>query len=97
MAGTAASFLNDRLRYAVLASGARPVRCQVAWAGIIENRDDGSDAALVDVPTELFTSVVSPGWDGAGAPGGASQRPEPGAGSAGPGAAQRRRLDFKNG
>src|ERR1700749_4894968 len=32
------------------------------------------------------------GWDGAGAPGGASSRPEPGAGSAGPGAAQRRRL-----
>jgi hypothetical protein len=32
------------------------------------------------------------GWDDAGAPGGASQRPEPGAGSAGPGAAQRRRL-----
>jgi hypothetical protein len=31
-------------------------------------------------------------WDGAGAPGGASPRPEPGAGSAGPGAAQRRRL-----
>ena len=29
----------------------------------------------------------SQGWDGAGAPGGASPRPEPGAGSAGPGAA----------
>jgi integrase len=33
------------------------------------------------------------GWDGADAPGGASSRPEPGAGSAGRGAAQRRRLD----
>jgi len=36
MAGTAASFLNDRLGYAVLASGAGPARCQVACAsGII--------------------------------------------------------------
>ena len=35
------------------------------------------------------------GWDGAGVPGGASPRPEPGAGSAGPGAAQRRRLILK--
>jgi integrase len=33
------------------------------------------------------------GWDGAEAPRGASSRPEPGAGSAGRGAAQRRRLD----
>ena len=32
------------------------------------------------------------GRDGAGAPGGASPTPEPGAGSAGPGAAQRRYL-----
>jgi hypothetical protein len=37
-------------------------------------------------------SAVAADWDGAGAPGGASPRPEPGAGSAGPGAAQRRRL-----
>jgi hypothetical protein len=36
-------------------------------------------------------SVVLPGWDGAGAPGGPSEA-EPGAGGAGPGAAQRRRL-----
>ena len=33
-----------------------------------------------------------PGWDGAGAPGGRLPRPEPGAGSVRPGAAQRRRL-----
>jgi integrase len=36
--------------------------------------------------------VASPARDGAGAAGGASPRPEPDAGSAGPGAAQRRRL-----
>ena len=36
--------------------------------------------------------MPAPGWDGAGAPGGRLPRPEPGAGSAGPGAAQRRRL-----
>ena len=37
------------------------------------------------------------GWDGADAPGGATPRPEPGAGSAGPGAAKRRRLILRNG
>ncbi len=44
------------------------------------------------MPDEPDRSLAPPGWDGAGAPGGASPRPEPGAGSAGPGAAQRRRL-----
>src|SRR6185437_16197896 len=33
------------------------------------------------------------GWDGAGAPGGASSRPEPGAGSAGPGAVLAESMD----
>ena len=44
------------------------------------------------MPVAYRPSGHLPGWDGAGAPGGASPRPEPGAGSAGPGAAQRRRL-----
>ena len=42
--------------------------------------------------TVVSTRRSPSGWDGADAPGGASSRPEPGAGSAGPGAAQRRRL-----
>jgi hypothetical protein len=42
--------------------------------------------------TMVSAKITAPcGWDGAGAPGGA-QGPEPGAGSAGPGAAQRCRL-----
>ena len=44
------------------------------------------------MPDTVSGPVAQCGWDGAGAPGGASSRPEPGAGSAGPGAAQRRRL-----
>ena len=55
-------------------------------------RTDGCPPCWTALPDVPHRSTCRNGWVGAGAPGGASPRPEPGAGSAGPGAAQRRRL-----
>jgi hypothetical protein len=52
----------------------------------MRSEEDGSVHHLVCCRVST-TDLRLAGWDGAGAPGGASPRPEPGAGSAGRGAA----------
>jgi hypothetical protein len=65
----------------------------LTWSCELDNREPGKTAARASEwrPDEPAGSAGLPGRDGAGAPGGPS-RPEHGAGSAGPGAAQRCRL-----
>ena len=62
-------------------------------SGTIEREGDGAHSQRRLELIGRIGTTVHRGWDGAGAPGGASPRPEPGAGSAGPGAASRRRLN----
>jgi hypothetical protein len=52
----------------------------------IESEDDHYGRATKPGETAIWNQCL-PCWDGAGVPGGASPRPEPGAGSAGRGAA----------
>ena len=59
----------------------------VAVSGTIEAEDDGLESARATCRMNRSDLWCCFGWDGAGAPGGASSRPEPGAGGAGPGAA----------
>jgi MFS family permease len=75
---------------------ARPAPEPVADAPLLnpvsQHPDRPPAIRTADAPASRFAEL--PGWSGAGAPGGASPRPEPGTGSAGRGAAQRRRLDL---
>jgi hypothetical protein len=58
----------------------------------MERQEDGTWQPIAIMQIDRDRPRLARTGQGAYAPGGASPRPEPGAGSAGPGAAQRRRL-----